>query len=383
MGRALFSQSYSQPAIASPDASHVPLNPSQPKPEYERWSISNPFDPDSEEFFQNAEIERFLDTPPTSQDEPQTETRNEIQVLISSSIPPRDSVEVPPGDGEAVAVSSWTSVGDESGMWRRTIHRSVPVRTTSPPVLPLSNPESEASTPRSPSPQTPLESDVVLPGLPPPATTITMSPTTPSLMSMGTPRRRLTNSQGETFEPSPPPSVSPGIHTWRGSSNHSHPPTSDERNQSPTRSSRNTLPRRPREREFDHHRPGDAIRQLEHSLRELQADYTARLRGTPISRTSNDTSFTPSNDPPSTTASTGEALSRSREALELLRLLVDHSASVRRLGHEMGNLENDLAGLLERVRAQGRAVESEGSERAPGAISPAIVRNATERFVAL
>uniref|UniRef100_A0A0W0FZB2 Uncharacterized protein n=1 Tax=Moniliophthora roreri TaxID=221103 RepID=A0A0W0FZB2_MONRR len=291
MGRALFSQSYSQPAIASPDASHVPLNPSQPKPEYERWSISNPFDPDSEEFFQNAEIERFLDTPPTSQDEPQTETRNEIQVLISSSIPPRDSVEVPPGDGEAVA--------------------------------------------------------------------------------------------GETFEPSPPPSVSPGIHTWRGSSNHSHPPTSDERNQSPTRSSRNTLPRRPREREFDHHRPGDAIRQLEHSLRELQADYTARLRGTPISRTSNDTSFTPSNDPPSTTASTGEALSRSREALELLRLLVDHSASVRRLGHEMGNLENDLAGLLERVRAQGRAVESEGSERAPGAISPAIVRNATERFVAL
>ncbi|KAK7060946.1 hypothetical protein VNI00_000680 [Paramarasmius palmivorus] len=386
MGRALFSQSYTQPAIASPNACHAPLNPSQPKPEcpYERWSISNPFDPDSEEFFEDAQVERFIDTSqPLAPPEPQTETRDEIQVLISSSIPPRDSVEVPPGDGEAVAVSGWTSVGDESGMWRRTIRRTVPVRVTSPTNLPLSNPESEASTPRSSSPQTPLESDVVLPGLPPPATTITMSPTTPSLMAMGTPRRRLTNSQGETFEPSPPLSVSPRSYGWRGSSNHSNPSSPDERSRSPIRpammstGSRAPLPRQHSEQDAEQDRERQSSRALsqriQRSLNELEAIYQARSNNS----RSLDRALQSEGVPP-----------RTREAIDLVRLLLDHSASVRRLGQEMGSLENDFAGLLERLRSRNptqtetlRAPEP-GPEPDPEVVRLRLDRSA-EQFVAL
>jgi len=55
MGRALFSLSY-----ATPD----PAVRTEPEPEvepYGRWSIWNRFDPDSDEFFQDAEYEAFVD----------------------------------------------------------------------------------------------------------------------------------------------------------------------------------------------------------------------------------------------------------------------------------------------------------------------------------
>ena len=55
MGRALFSLTY-----AAPD----PAVRTEPEPEvepYSRWSIWNRFDPDSDEFFQDAEYEAFID----------------------------------------------------------------------------------------------------------------------------------------------------------------------------------------------------------------------------------------------------------------------------------------------------------------------------------
>ncbi|KAJ3735023.1 hypothetical protein DFJ43DRAFT_66611 [Lentinula guzmanii] len=54
MGRALYSQSYA-PVIREP-------TPSQ----YEKWSINNAFDPDSEEFFAGAQYEAFLPIPTDS-----------------------------------------------------------------------------------------------------------------------------------------------------------------------------------------------------------------------------------------------------------------------------------------------------------------------------
>jgi hypothetical protein len=60
MGRALFSQNYSSaPAVREePDPSnsalHVPC---------ENWSVSNQFDPDSEDFFRDAQLEHFIDGP--------------------------------------------------------------------------------------------------------------------------------------------------------------------------------------------------------------------------------------------------------------------------------------------------------------------------------
>ncbi|KAF8892215.1 hypothetical protein BD779DRAFT_1468520 [Infundibulicybe gibba] len=53
MGRALFSQTYSSPAVRT-----------EPEPglvSCEKWSRCNPFDPDSDEFFNDAEYEAFVD----------------------------------------------------------------------------------------------------------------------------------------------------------------------------------------------------------------------------------------------------------------------------------------------------------------------------------
>jgi hypothetical protein len=55
MGRALFSLAYAAPE---------PAVRTEPEPEVEpfsRWSAWNPFDPDSDEFFQDAEYEAFID----------------------------------------------------------------------------------------------------------------------------------------------------------------------------------------------------------------------------------------------------------------------------------------------------------------------------------
>ncbi|KAJ3968082.1 hypothetical protein EV361DRAFT_441268 [Lentinula raphanica] len=51
MGRALYSRSHA-PVIRDPSP-----------PEYEKWSINNPFDPDSEEFCKGAQYEAFLEEP--------------------------------------------------------------------------------------------------------------------------------------------------------------------------------------------------------------------------------------------------------------------------------------------------------------------------------
>ncbi|KAJ6515013.1 hypothetical protein C8R47DRAFT_499428 [Mycena vitilis] len=56
MGRALFSETYGFKAPAIRVAVPAPVCPEPGK-----WSISNPFDPDSDEFFDGAEYEAFMD----------------------------------------------------------------------------------------------------------------------------------------------------------------------------------------------------------------------------------------------------------------------------------------------------------------------------------
>ncbi|KAJ7654501.1 hypothetical protein DFH06DRAFT_516044 [Mycena polygramma] len=56
MGRALFSETYGFKAPAIRVAAPEPVCPEPGK-----WSISNPFDPDSDEFFDGAEYEAFMD----------------------------------------------------------------------------------------------------------------------------------------------------------------------------------------------------------------------------------------------------------------------------------------------------------------------------------
>ncbi|KAG7093727.1 hypothetical protein E1B28_007379 [Marasmius oreades] len=213
MGRALFSQAYAAPVIHE-DNAYAAENPLE-KAGYDRWSITNPFDPDSDEFFSNAQTERFL--------EPDELT--EQQVLISSSVPPSDTDPdlLPPNAGSPV--TNWVAVGPN--MWARTVRRtnSLP----SPPPVPSqmdlleSASSSGTTTPRSASPQTPdpvysptlpgfVPTEELLARLPPPATTTTITAATPSLTGTSPRRRRPTNPQGESL--SPPLSVSPRLYTW-------------------------------------------------------------------------------------------------------------------------------------------------------------------------
>ncbi|KAL0580481.1 hypothetical protein V5O48_001551 [Marasmius crinis-equi] len=216
MGRALFSQSLAVPAIHE-DTGYAAENPTE-KAGYDRWSITNPFDPDSEEFFSNAQTERFLEP----------EELTEQQVLISSSVPPSDTDPnlLPPNAGPPV--TNWVSVGPN--MWARTVRRVYPLPTQPVPsqMQPLDSPSSSGTTtPRSASPQTPdptysptipglVPSEGLLARLPPPATTTTITPTTPSL-SGAAQRRRLLDNSGDSIPmstPSPPPSLSPRMYSW-------------------------------------------------------------------------------------------------------------------------------------------------------------------------
>ncbi|KAL0064390.1 hypothetical protein AAF712_008690 [Marasmius tenuissimus] len=218
MGRALFSQSLASPAIHE-DAGHAVENPVE-KAGIHRWSITNPFDPDSEEFFSNAQTELFLEP----------EELTERQVLISSSVPPSDtdpSLTIP---NAGPPITGWVSVGPN--MWSRTVRRAHPLPAV-PPVpsqmRPLGSPGSSGtSTPRSASPQTPdpvysptlpglIPTEELLARLPPPATTTTITPTTPSLTGTAPRRRQHDSAQADTIpqaSPSPPPGIPPRIYNW-------------------------------------------------------------------------------------------------------------------------------------------------------------------------
>lgn len=63
MGRSFYSVSQPaqpQPQIASPHHEDATANPEMPIPSYRKWSEEHPFDPESEEFFNNAVYEAFL-----------------------------------------------------------------------------------------------------------------------------------------------------------------------------------------------------------------------------------------------------------------------------------------------------------------------------------
>lgn len=62
MGRALFSQNYSSVPVPAVHEEPDPANSALNVP-CEKWSVWNQFDPDSEDFFQDAQLERFIDGP--------------------------------------------------------------------------------------------------------------------------------------------------------------------------------------------------------------------------------------------------------------------------------------------------------------------------------
>lgn len=66
MGRALFSQIYAPPTVRT-----------EPEPTIEKWGVWNKFDPDSDEFFNNAEFEAFINP-----GDPQYQRQQEDSIVV-------------------------------------------------------------------------------------------------------------------------------------------------------------------------------------------------------------------------------------------------------------------------------------------------------------
>jgi len=223
MGRPLFSQTYTAPAVRAPA---VRVEPDQPQP-YERWSYWNPFDPDSEEFFADAEDERVAES-----------VIRGVSPLLEEAASSSSSEASLSGRGTPTQEDDGLSVEEvELGYRRRILDGVVRGATVRTVVAPLS-PEDDGQTyravarpqtsfvrtsyrepaqwdrpSRSPSPVAfPLPHMEVLPDLPRSASTRSHpipipAPARPTTPQHGTP----TYSFGS---PSPPPSVTPRLYTW-------------------------------------------------------------------------------------------------------------------------------------------------------------------------
>lgn len=218
MGRPLFSQAYTAPAVR--------LEPEQPQP-FERWSIWNPFDPDSEEFFADAEVERICPAE-EAQDSGARSTRSlspveggaesasvseasssgrgtptgddddlsaeELELAIRRRVSPaRDRRAGTPDDGQ-----TYRAAARPHTSYVRALHYDPPQRASPPSATTMPIPRAQvAPEPIVALPATPARSNPI--PIPAPA-----RPTTPT---HGTP----TYSYGS---PSPPPSVTPRLYTW-------------------------------------------------------------------------------------------------------------------------------------------------------------------------
>ena len=241
MGRPLFST-----VIHARETPAVRVEPEPAQPACERWTYWHPFDPDSEEFFSNAEEERVrsLDGPAehldqgrlvidelssSSSDSDGTSSGRETPIFVDGDdgLSPR---ELSPEEGPLVRTSPLHFLLPEDE--RHTYRANVPARVVQPPpVIGLSSRTAtsyvrtpyqgeERSPSRSPSPPSRFSPPVrrgevatepfTVPRIVPLATRSApiAIPARPS-----TPPNQLAWSYGT---PSPAPSVTPRLYTWRG-----------------------------------------------------------------------------------------------------------------------------------------------------------------------
>ncbi|EKM50637.1 uncharacterized protein PHACADRAFT_264016 [Phanerochaete carnosa HHB-10118-sp] len=217
MGRPLFSQAYTAPAVR--------VEPEQPQP-YERWSYWNPFDPDSEEFFADAEDERICSV------ESVVRGVSPVMEEVGSSSSSEASLS---GRGTPTQEDDGLSIEEvELGYRRRALDGVVRDTTVRTIVLPEDDgqtyravarpqtsfirtsyhesPQWDPPT-RSPSPVSfPLPHMEVMPDLPRPAPT--HSDPIPILVSARSTTPHNDTPRYSYGSPSPPSSVTPRLYTW-------------------------------------------------------------------------------------------------------------------------------------------------------------------------
>ncbi|KAG6918955.1 hypothetical protein DXG01_010194 [Tephrocybe rancida] len=204
MGRALFSTNYA-PVVAvhtEPDV-HADI------PRCERWSISNPFDPDSDEFCQSATREVFTDTEAWRQEQ---EAVRELLVAQARSAESPASSDTSESDAEspmavgpddpALLIADAYPISDMDVSW--TPHgeflSTVATENATPPSF---------SPPRSPT----LRRAHAIASISIPNEPSSPSPASPA--SPSTPTDDIYHREIMTMlTPSPVPSVTPHLYTW-------------------------------------------------------------------------------------------------------------------------------------------------------------------------
>ncbi|KAF7370494.1 hypothetical protein MSAN_00681200 [Mycena sanguinolenta] len=233
MGRALFSETYGYkaPAIRVQSES-IPADPA-------RWSLSNPFDPDSDDFFQGAEYEAFMDVGEVDRlEHPVVVSDSSSDSSDSGRDSPLEDTSEPvhvvwfPMPGQSPSSVTYHPVVDEATgevSHARTLpgtdDDAVTIRATAEPerVRPVS--VLPPSSLRNSTTATDLERANATGGLSPrrvsvppitiPVARSTSSPASPSSASPTTPPA-VYSAHMHFMSPSPPPTVSPRIYVWGG-----------------------------------------------------------------------------------------------------------------------------------------------------------------------
>ncbi|KAG7444981.1 uncharacterized protein BT62DRAFT_933393 [Guyanagaster necrorhizus] len=241
MGRALFSSIYhSAPAVATP----IPFADTPYEKTYENWSIFNQFDPDSDDFFEDAQYEAFITD---EQEQEQVSERSDVgstpalsresnmedrgsPMAVGSDDPAAmlaDAIEsgewdqslseaTIEGDADVENDPQWRRVGDFA-IWTRPVLASTRfVSDTPAPSLPPFLPPSSL---RNSTTASDLDDDEPAT---PPRRSVTIAPITiprePSSPSPVTPDGPLTPPDApfslSSLAPSPAPTVTPRVYRW-------------------------------------------------------------------------------------------------------------------------------------------------------------------------
>ncbi|KAG6811886.1 hypothetical protein H0H92_005412 [Tricholoma furcatifolium] len=237
MGRALFSTLYA-PKVA---VHTQPDLPSGDFPKCERWSIANPFDPDSDEFYENATREVFTDTEawraeqeavrqlladqargssdsPTSSEasgsdtgSPMAEGSDDPAVLIANAY---SNAQWPsrwtnPGEDWVLNGSSNTEQRSRRRVSRQASIGFIPPESFLTDLVAADTAAAPVSPPQSPSTRRTVNVTPI---------SIPNEPSSPSLISPASPTtptdRHYPHEMVSLLTPSPPPSVTPQVYNW-------------------------------------------------------------------------------------------------------------------------------------------------------------------------
>lgn len=223
MGRSLFSHTYAAPAVRT-----------EPEPQVdicERWSAWNRFDPDSEDFFQDAEYEAFIDPVQLERERLEAAALAATEAISDTSDSSDGSVSdsgspMAVGSDDAIVLINDVRAAEAEWATRRV---SAPVASPEIPTIPAFFPPSflreptptlEANSPTaSEPPRSPtVRRTVNITPITIPSERVVEADTSPSPdspMPPSTPPPQPREQHDMLVSMSPPPSVTPRFYSWQ------------------------------------------------------------------------------------------------------------------------------------------------------------------------